>query len=347
MGRAKDKPLVTFALLSYNQERFIKEAVEGAFAQTYSPLEIIISDDCSPDRTFSIISEMADAYQGPHSVILNRNSKNVGIGANINRVMELARGELIVGAAGDDISIPERVEKIYQAYESSTACAKSIFSNHHVMNASGQLQGVGFSRPKKRAELSLDVLIKETFRLSGFCHAWTWDIFDVFGPMTTPLMREDMVIPFRSALLGRIEYIHEPLVMFRVHDNNTSFVTNTMNVKKLIKHKTLLMCDNKPIYENWLKDLETMSEIAPERETEIGCLRNTVLRKLSSAKDDIYIADSNNSWLKRVIRQGKKILKGDLRGIRRNIGVFLIPTLYVIYWNLKNRIKYHKYRKVI
>ena len=40
-------PLVTFALFAYNQERYVREAVEGAFAQTYQPLEIILSDDCS------------------------------------------------------------------------------------------------------------------------------------------------------------------------------------------------------------------------------------------------------------------------------------------------------------
>jgi len=48
------KPLITFALFAYNQERFIREAVQGAFSQTYSPLEIIMSDDCSKDRTFDI-----------------------------------------------------------------------------------------------------------------------------------------------------------------------------------------------------------------------------------------------------------------------------------------------------
>ena len=46
---ASDRPLVTFALFAYNQEKYIREAVEGAFAQTYAPLEIILSDDCSTD----------------------------------------------------------------------------------------------------------------------------------------------------------------------------------------------------------------------------------------------------------------------------------------------------------
>ena len=49
------RPLITFALFAYNQEKYIEEAVQGAFLQTYSPLEIILSDDGSTDRTFEII----------------------------------------------------------------------------------------------------------------------------------------------------------------------------------------------------------------------------------------------------------------------------------------------------
>ncbi len=65
-----DRPLLTFILLAYNQERYIAEAVEGALGQTYSPLEIILSDDCSGDRTFELMKEAADEYRGPHEVIV-------------------------------------------------------------------------------------------------------------------------------------------------------------------------------------------------------------------------------------------------------------------------------------
>lgn len=78
----QERSLISFALLAYKQEQYIREAVEGAFSQTYSPLEIILSDDCSPDRTFDIIQEMAAKYTGPHKVVLNRNPQNFGIGAH-------------------------------------------------------------------------------------------------------------------------------------------------------------------------------------------------------------------------------------------------------------------------
>src|ERR1017187_4006697 len=122
----RERPVVSFVLLAYKQEQFIREAVEGALAQTYSPLEIILSDDCSPDRTFEIMQEMAAAYRGPHKIILNRNPKNLGIGAHVNRGMELAKGEWIVVAAGDDISLPERTARLAEKWKSSGADIKLV-----------------------------------------------------------------------------------------------------------------------------------------------------------------------------------------------------------------------------
>ena len=51
---ATDRPLVSFAQFAYNQEKYIREAIEGAFAQTYEPIEVILSEDYSTNRTFEI-----------------------------------------------------------------------------------------------------------------------------------------------------------------------------------------------------------------------------------------------------------------------------------------------------
>src|SRR5215470_18905066 len=100
------KPLVTFYVMAYNQARFIREAVEGALAQTYSPLEIVLSDDCSWDGTFEVMRDAVKGYSGPHTVILNRNPRNLGLSEHVNRIIELARGDLIIAADGDDVSSP-------------------------------------------------------------------------------------------------------------------------------------------------------------------------------------------------------------------------------------------------
>ena len=62
----------TFVVIAYNQERYVADAVNSALAQTYSPLRIILTDDCSTDDTFRIMKDLAEKYDGPHEIILNR-----------------------------------------------------------------------------------------------------------------------------------------------------------------------------------------------------------------------------------------------------------------------------------
>ena len=107
-----NKPLISYVVTTYNIENYVEESVSCAFEQTYSPLEIVLSDDCSTDSTFEIMERMAKEYTGPHKIVLNRNEKNLGITKHMNRAyLELATGEIIVAAHGDDISKSERTEK--------------------------------------------------------------------------------------------------------------------------------------------------------------------------------------------------------------------------------------------
>src|SRR5690554_7860762 len=94
----QERPLVTFALFAYNQEEYIREAVEGAFSQTYEPLEIILSDDCSTDRTFEIMQAMAAEYTGPHEIRVRRNEGNVGVIDHVLKVAKVSKGKLFIVA---------------------------------------------------------------------------------------------------------------------------------------------------------------------------------------------------------------------------------------------------------
>jgi hypothetical protein len=126
-----ERPLVTFALFAYNQEKYIRAAVEGAFAQEYSPLEIILSDDCSTDRTFEIMQELAANYRGPHKVILNRNETNRGLTPHVFGVARLATGTLLIAAAGDDISFPNRTHAIVENWNQTHCSAFTTDEEHY------------------------------------------------------------------------------------------------------------------------------------------------------------------------------------------------------------------------
>lgn len=224
-----NRPLLTFLVASYNQEQFIREAVEGALAQTYSPLEIILSDDASKDRTFEIATEMAAAYRGPHKIILNRNPTNLGISAHANRIMELTRGELVVASAGDDVSLPQRTEVIFRAWEATNRQATSIFSCYETIRGDGTSEGVGGVRGsaddsktvQPQAGSLYDFLGRHLPVVNGCTHAWSRKLFDYFGPLRSDL--EDLALSFRTLAIGQLVYVHDPLVKYRRHGSNVSF----------------------------------------------------------------------------------------------------------------------------
>lgn len=228
MLESSSKPFLTFAVFAYNQERFVREAVEAAFAQTHSPLEIILSDDCSWDGTFEIMKCMAACYQGSHRIVLNRNPSNFGVAGHVNLVVGLAQGELIVAAAGDDVSLPQRASALSEAWVSTGRRATSIHSRIvHIDESGNQIKHpvwhIGAEPTHHVTEQvttpseCVDTLKPGVFGCSG---AYTPSLFKAFGGLPKDVIHEDNIITLRSVLLGRVLFIDSVLVKYRLHGRN-------------------------------------------------------------------------------------------------------------------------------
>ena len=263
----KTKPLISFVLGCYNQEPFVREAVEGALLQTYSPLEIIISDDCSSDRTFEVVQKTVAEYKGPHPVRLNRNDTNLGIGGNVNRALELCHGELVVIAAGDDVSLPMRTEVVYQAWEQSGRQATSICSCYTTISGDGAEQGIGGLRgdpddPRMFRSLSGDLFEFLSTRRPTACgcsHALSPVLISYFGPLKSDL--EDLVFSFRSLAIGQLFYINQPLVKYRRHGRNVSFFAGGDDSPSFAHRESRLRwVDEQTVkaYDNIIEDIEVL-----------------------------------------------------------------------------------------
>lgn len=208
------QPLVTFALLGYNQESYIREAIKGAFAQTYGRLEIILSDDGSKDSTFSEMQILADGYDGPHQVIVRRSDPNQGFASHVNAVAALASGQIVVLAAGDDVSLPGRVSAIVEEWVKIEGGTAAFYSDFQPIDYDGR---PSTSESIVAAPPSLIEAAQGRLNVLGATSAYTRDVFTRFPALSGEVKHEDRVLPFRALLIGgNIRFVDKKLVSYRV-----------------------------------------------------------------------------------------------------------------------------------
>lgn len=217
MSPSGGRPVVTYALFAFNQERFIRQAVEAALAQTYQPLEIILSDDFSSDKTFAIMSEMASNYLGPHQIRLVRNPTNIGVLAHVIARGREAQGDIVVLAAGDDISLPDRTERLVAAFTPETGC---VFSRVSIVDDKDRTIAPIAERPLfvREPQIFLRQSTNNHPVIQGCSAAYRSWVFDVPIDPQGKAYPEDLLFSFYINLKGgRITRLEAPLVAYRAH----------------------------------------------------------------------------------------------------------------------------------
>ena len=217
-----NNPLASLIVVFYKQEKFVRETVEGALSQTYPNLEIILSDDNSPDGTFEEIQKAIKDYKGPHKIIVSRNEKNMGLVPHINKTLfELSHGDYIFLNGGDDISMPNRVEDGVNAFKANPEIAAVTFSRI-IINKQSEEVGRKEVVQEHVEIIDKDYLKKDNFMAGASALSFRRSLLASFGRLNDDCQTEDSVLRFRALLTGGILCKKEFGLRYRVHDNNIS-----------------------------------------------------------------------------------------------------------------------------
>lgn len=134
-------PRVVALMPAWKASAFIVETLDALAAQTYPTLEILISDDASPDDTADVCERYA-AGDARFSVI--RQPKNLGWLGNVNALLREARGDYLVFAFQDDLFDPTYVERCVAALEDKPQ-AVLAFSDITLVNQDGSEEHLSFT----------------------------------------------------------------------------------------------------------------------------------------------------------------------------------------------------------
>jgi len=124
-------PMVSIAIITYNQKILLKECIDSCLQQDYKNFEIVVADDGSSDGTDDMLKDYREKYPSVFKIILS--PENRGITENSNLAHFSCSGKYIAWMGGDDLMLPGKLSKQVEFMERNSNCAIS-YHDHIVFD---------------------------------------------------------------------------------------------------------------------------------------------------------------------------------------------------------------------
>ena len=198
-------PAISLVLPVYNGERYLAEALDSIFAQTFTDFELIAVDDCSTDGTAGILADYAARHSSMRVCTNTRNSK---LPASLNNGFRLARGEWLSWTSDDNILDPAMLERLMGA--TADGAGDIYYADYRMIDEDGRLQrSIAVGEPEN---MILGNVV-------GCCFLYRNTVDTALGGYDENLFGvEDYDFWMRAAAHGfRLQPVREELYSYRQH----------------------------------------------------------------------------------------------------------------------------------
>lgn len=262
-----ETPKVSVCIATYNQARYLPQALQSVLAQTMQDFEIIICDDGSTDNTSKVVQQIDDPR-----LRYVRHEQNVGIAENRNRCLALAGGEYIAWLDSDDVYHPTMLAVQSKALNDNpqVGLAHSAFE---VIDTNGRrlsdwplpfAQDVIESGADAFKELILaNYITAPTVLVRRACH-------EQAGPYDSTIGRTgtDWEMWLRIALRTDLAYTATPLAQYRQH---TESITMSRG------YNERLQCDSRVIQQIFHRQWSLIANAKPLQRRAAAALASKAL----------------------------------------------------------------------
>lgn len=254
--------LISVVVICYNAEATIIETLESVKKQTYSNVELVVSDDCSKDNSVHIVREWLEKNKSRFSnTKLLESKKNMGVVENCNRGIRAASGTYIQLVAGDDRLMPGIVEeKYYFAKEKQlpiVLCKVKPFGKNSVkVHVMRQYFANVYSILQMDKKEQLHKNLMRNYIPGTICNFFEKRFFEMMGEYDTSfVMLEDW--PFVIKLLEKdipLVLLNKELYEYRISSTSLSGATENSKLvadcKKLVLRKNIRLL----VKNGWIGD---------------------------------------------------------------------------------------------
>lgn len=158
---SNEQPCVSVIIAVYKAEAYIERCVRSLFDQTLGNVEYIFIDDCSPDHSFEILSNLIEKYPNRKKLVkVIHHDINKGVAVSRTDGMKMARGEYMIHCDADDWMPTYALELMYNK---AVSCDADIVSGRVCTHFH---DGEIISRAKTKIESGSSALQKHNFNFS-------------------------------------------------------------------------------------------------------------------------------------------------------------------------------------
>jgi len=209
---SQSAPIVSVALITYNQEKYIAQCIEGIIMQeTDFPFEVVISDDCSTDNTRTICCEYHEKYPG--KIRLSFPKKNLGMIGNWKHTLTDCTGKYTAICEGDDYwSDPYKLQKQVSFMEQHPDYSMSA----HATDILWYDKEVRKSPDIKKEYLTTKDIISQEWSLMTASILFRTELLDI--PLWFDgLKNADYALQLLLSTKGKIGYLSDNMAVYRRH----------------------------------------------------------------------------------------------------------------------------------
>ena len=247
--------MVSVCVITFNSAKYIIETLDSVRQQSFSDIELIISDDCSTDDTVILCQKWLDRDKNLFvKVKLITSIKNAGVVTNINRAISVSHGEWIKFVAGDDVLLNTCIQDNLDFIAKNSKC---LIVQSDVMKYQDSFEAENLILGDSRYKVFLhnNVTAKEQFRILCFeCPVMAPSTFikrnllEEMGGFDSSFSIEDYPMWLKITSLGyKIYYLNKVTIKYRIHD--TSIMHScSFNYYNLKLEKTLKDIKRKYVY---------------------------------------------------------------------------------------------------
>lgn len=237
----QNQPLFSFCILSYNNYKYMFEALDSLFRQTYPNIELLISNDASPDFDMAELTQYINDHKRENirHVFLNDNKTNLGTVRNVELVRSEAKGEYIMYMAADDALYDENVLQRFadefeeRGKEAMVLCGKVAMCGHELDDiADWAPDSEGIRAIKTMTCEQMFSRLTHTFTIPTTSTAYRMSVYDKVGPYDEDyFIIEDAPLFIRLAREGIKVHWIDDFIAARHRDGGISH-GNTLNLSE-------------------------------------------------------------------------------------------------------------------